>query len=111
MCSIRPLPIASLPRPLHGAALSQPQVRCPYVQRVHQKYSRDPDQYRHLQPLVVSEVTQGTHRHRESATTALLWLKRYLARTCFVKYQNAPFEPIDSDIYSPLGLPPSMTQA
>ncbi|XP_041727674.1 pleckstrin homology domain-containing family A member 8 isoform X2 [Coregonus clupeaformis] len=48
------------------------------IKKIHQKLSSDPGSFPTLQTIVLHEVQTGVSRVRNSATEALLWLKRGL---------------------------------
>ncbi|XP_005100346.1 pleckstrin homology domain-containing family A member 8 [Aplysia californica] len=48
------------------------------IRKINQKYSSDPETFTTLQSMVLQEVQAQQHTHSNSATSALLWLKRSL---------------------------------
>ncbi len=48
-----------------------------FFQKINQKFSTSPDQFSTLQSMVEAEASLGQHTNSNSATMALLWLKRY----------------------------------
>jgi pleckstrin family protein A (phosphoinositide binding specific) protein 8 len=46
------------------------------IEKLFKKYSSSPEQFPTLQSLVVHELHTNTHEAKNSATDALLWLKR-----------------------------------
>uniref|UniRef100_A0A2C9JUP5 Pleckstrin homology domain-containing family A member 8 n=1 Tax=Biomphalaria glabrata TaxID=6526 RepID=A0A2C9JUP5_BIOGL len=51
---------------------------CGNIKKIHQKHLSDPEKFLTLQSMVLDEVQNGQHTHSNSATSALLWLKRSL---------------------------------
>ena len=53
-------------------------VTCSYfiLQKLREKYSKDPEKYKTLQDIVESEIGEKTTKAKNSATDALMWLKR-----------------------------------
>jgi len=48
------------------------------VQKLRTKHSSDPSRYKNLQDILHQEISTSTTKVRNSATDALLWLKRGL---------------------------------
>ncbi|CAL1543460.1 unnamed protein product [Lymnaea stagnalis] len=51
---------------------------CGNIRKIQQKHLSDPEQFQTLQSMVLHEVEIGQQTHSNSATSALLWLKRSL---------------------------------
>ncbi|KAH9489563.1 Pleckstrin y domain-containing A member 8, partial [Bulinus truncatus] len=51
---------------------------CGNIKKIHQKHLSNPEKFVTLQSMVLDEVQNGQHTHSNSATSALLWLKRSL---------------------------------
>ena len=47
-----------------------------HCQKLSKKYSQNPEFYVTLQAIVLHELQTNTHNEKNSATDALLWLKR-----------------------------------
>ena len=45
-------------------------------QKLREKFAQDPEKYKTLQGIVESEIAEKTTTAKNSATDALLWLKR-----------------------------------
>ena len=48
------------------------------LQKLTKKYKEDTEKYNILQDIVQSEIDAGTTKAKNSATDALLWLKRWI---------------------------------
>ncbi|KAJ7353920.1 hypothetical protein OS493_031367 [Desmophyllum pertusum] len=46
------------------------------IKKLREKFAKDPEKYKTLQGIVESEIEEGTTKEKNSATDALLWLKR-----------------------------------
>jgi len=46
------------------------------LQKLREKFAKDPEKYKTLQGIVESEIEEKTTTAKNSATDALLWLKR-----------------------------------
>jgi len=46
------------------------------LQKLREKFAQDPEKYKTLQGIVESEIAEKTTTAKNSATDALLWLKR-----------------------------------
>ena len=51
-------------------------VSIPEFQKLSKKYESSPEQFPTMQSIVLHELNTNTHEARNSATDALLWLKR-----------------------------------
>jgi len=49
------------------------------LQKLREKFAKDPEKYKTLQGIVESEIEEKTTTAKNSATDALLWLKRLVA--------------------------------
>ena len=47
-----------------------------FFQKLQKKFDSGPDRFQTLQSIVNSEITEGTTKAKNSATDALMWLKR-----------------------------------
>ena len=48
-----------------------------FLQKLSKKHQEDPEKFKTIQDIVNSEIEAGTTKAKNSATDALLWLKRY----------------------------------
>ncbi|XP_059175257.1 pleckstrin homology domain-containing family A member 3-like [Physella acuta] len=51
---------------------------CGNIRKIRQKQLSNPEQFPTLESMVLNELQNGQHTHSNSATSALLWLKRSL---------------------------------
>ena len=47
------------------------------LQKLSKRYQSNPEKFSTLQSMIVHELETNTHEARNSATDALLWLKRW----------------------------------
>ena len=48
-----------------------------FLQKLQKKFDSGPDRFQTLKNIVNSEIAEGTTKAKNSATDALLWLKRW----------------------------------
>ena len=53
-----------------------------FLQKLSKKHQEDPEKFKTIQDIVNSEIEAGTTKAKNSATDALLWLKRYIYYGC-----------------------------
>ena len=58
------------------------------LQKLSKRYQSNPEKFSTLQSMVVHELETNTHEARNSATDALLWLKRWAH--CITHTHNTP---------------------
>ena len=51
-----------------------------YIQKLREKHAQDVERFKTLQDIVESEIEAGTTLAKNSATDALLWLKRFVKK-------------------------------
>lgn len=51
-----------------------------YIQKLRDKQAQDVERFKTLQDIVESEIEAGTTLAKNSATDALLWLKRFVKK-------------------------------
>lgn len=55
-------------------------------QKLREKFAQDPEKFKTLQDIVESEIATETTTAKNSATDALLWLKRLVTDLLLVMY-------------------------
>ena len=59
-------------------------------QKLREKFAKDPEKFKTLQDIVESEIAENTTDAKNSATDALLWLKRLVSSIGY-QLQNSPY--------------------